>query len=402
MPLPPPGRSSSSQQAGRSRRARRGSRPSSRSSSRAAPRGRPRRGRAGRPAPATSGASPACAASAEIVPGQPERVQERGRSPTDGDEQVDEATAARPSHAAVTSAPRHGVQRGLDLGDRQERRAATRSTCGAKSDPASTSRAGPSATTSPSPSTTTRVAHRAASSTSWVAITTAPPAAACACDRGLERGARRRVDAAGRLVEQQHRRPADRDRGDGDPLALAAREAARVAVGQRRQPEASSQCSTRRPGRARPSSRGVVSATSARTVGANSIDVRVLRHVRDRLRRVSMRPATGSARPASARSRVVLPEPLRPSSATTSPAWRSRSTPVSTVVDPWRDRHALRAPQPGPQSAGRCGRAGRSRRGDRWDGVSRRPRSAARSRTVSGGGSQPSSRPRWVTVGAPA
>ena len=37
----------------------------------------------------------------------------------------------------------------------------------------------PTATTSPSPRTTARVALRAASSTSWVARTTAPPAAAC-------------------------------------------------------------------------------------------------------------------------------------------------------------------------------------------------------------------------------
>ena len=73
---------------------------------------------------------------------------------------------------------------------------------------------------------------RAASSTSWVASTTAPPAAACVADRALERGARRRVHAPGRLVEQQHRRAADRDRGDRDPLALTARQAARMRVGE--------------------------------------------------------------------------------------------------------------------------------------------------------------------------
>ena len=47
--------------------------------------------------------------------------------------------------------------------------------------------------------------------------------------RVLERGARRRVHATRRLVEQQDRRATDCDRGDRHPLALATREAARDA-----------------------------------------------------------------------------------------------------------------------------------------------------------------------------
>ncbi len=108
----------------------------------------------------------------------------------------------------------------------------TRSTWGANSDPASTVRDGPSATTSPPPSTTTRVAQRAASSRSWVASTTAPPPAAWAVAAASRDAPGRGVDPPGRLVEQQHGGAADGHRGDGDPLALTGREAARVPVGE--------------------------------------------------------------------------------------------------------------------------------------------------------------------------
>ncbi|MEZ5137458.1 MAG: hypothetical protein R2711_01345 [Acidimicrobiales bacterium] len=50
--------------------------------------------------------------------------------------------------------------------------------------------------------------------------------------RGLERQAGGGVDPSGGLVEEQHRGVAHRDGGDGHALALAHREAARVAVGE--------------------------------------------------------------------------------------------------------------------------------------------------------------------------
>ena len=78
------------------------------------------------------------------------------------------------------------------------------------------------------------VAQRAASSMSWVARTTAPPPAACSATAASKRVARLGVHAPGWLVEQEHVGAADGHGRDGHPLALAAREAARVAVRQSR------------------------------------------------------------------------------------------------------------------------------------------------------------------------
>ena len=100
-------------------------------------------------------------------------------------------------------------------------------------------------------------------------------------DRAVERGARRGVHAARRLVEQEHRRAADRDRRDRDALALAAREAARVAVGevvQAERVEPVVDVAVVAACRAAAASR----STSRRTVGCEQQRVRVLRHVRDR------------------------------------------------------------------------------------------------------------------------
>ena len=106
-------------------------------------------------------------------------------------------------------------------------------------------------------------------------------------------------------------------------------------------------------------------------------------------------------RPASAPSRVDLPAPLRPISATTSPGRTLKSTPVSARTGPgWRTTNRFvsanpRAPSRPPAAVSR----GTAR------SLSSRRRPAARrraSRTLIGSGSQCSSRPSRTTGGATA
>ena len=47
-------------------------------------------------------------------------------------------------------------------------------------------------------------------------------------------------------------------------------------------------------------------------------------------------PVSGTSKPAAMRRAVVLPQPLGPSSVTSSPAFSSRSSPASASVDPKR------------------------------------------------------------------
>ena len=211
--------------------------------------------------------------------------------------------------------------------------------------------------------------------------------------RVLERSARRRVHATRRLVEQEDRarrrppprrsRPAGarRPRGCGD--AAPARSV---------RWSASSQWSTASVS-ARPSSR-CVSSSSRRTVAENSIVFGFCGTYATRTRR-STAPAVGGTRSASARSRVVLPAPLRPNSAMTSPACSSRSTRRTAGWPPSTTRtsravHQRRRPARPPRAPPAVG--GRP---------AVEPRGRRASRTVSGGGSQPSARPSRVTVGAP-
>src|SRR5471032_3299665 len=51
---------------------------------------------------------------------------------------------------------------------------------------------------------------------------------------------------------------------------------------------------------------------------------------------IRMRPASGASKPASRRSRVVLPQPELPSSANSSPRAISRSTPSTAMISPKR------------------------------------------------------------------
>ena len=103
--------------------------------------------------------------------------------------------------------------------------------------PPRTSAVGASATGAPSPSRTVRSAQAAENSASWVATSTAAPAAASARSRSassslwprsMPRVGSSSRTAAGRLALQH-----DRQR---EPLALAAGEVARVAVGERAEP----------------------------------------------------------------------------------------------------------------------------------------------------------------------
>ena len=120
----------------------------------------------------------------------------------------------------------------------------TRATSVAKYQPPERiSAAGPSAITTPSPSRTTRSAKAAANSTSWVATTTAAPPRGEPLDQLDEVVLAGAVHAPGRLVEgdQAGQRvavhpPRERDR-QGQPLALAAGEVARVAVDRVLQPD---------------------------------------------------------------------------------------------------------------------------------------------------------------------
>ena len=136
-----------------------------------------------------------------------------------------------------------------------------------------------------------------------------------------------RVHAPGRLVEQEHVRRRPRRPRRSRPVAARRRRG--CAGGGRR--------AWSRPRRVEPSVDGAVVAAAEQPQRLGELAphgrceqqrVRVLGHVGGRAaRRRRGRAPASSSRP-SARSRVVLPAPLRPSSATTSPRATSTSTSV--------------------------------------------------------------------------
>ena len=194
----------------------------------------------------------------------------------------------------------------------------------------------------------------------------------------FQRGARRGVHAARRLVEQQHRRAADGDRRDRDPLAFAAREAARVSVGELGEPQRVEPRVDRRRGR-----RGRAAAASLRAPGARSARTTSCSGSAARTRRARCArtvPVDGGSRPDSARSSVVLPEPLRPNSATTSPARTSRSTSRTTRATAEHD--AEPAGRDAASSPGRAAASDRRRHAARSSGS----RSACGTRVADGEG----------------
>ncbi len=152
-------------------------------------------------------------------------------------------------------------------------------TCGAKAgDETTTSAVGPSATISPSARITTRWASSAASSTSCVASTMRVPLARRDLEHADEPGLRRVVQPAGRLVEEQQRRPAGEHDGQREREPLSLGEIARM-CGVR---HAGQQLADQRPAGARLGTRVGV---GGRALGGDGVRVqqvaRLLRHEPD-------------------------------------------------------------------------------------------------------------------------
>ena len=184
--------------------------------------------------------------------------------------------------------------------------------------------------TSPPASITTRVATEATSSTSCVARIAAPPLAACDRRNRTRRPFDFEVEAAGGLVQQQDRRAGRRDRRGRDEQALAGGQIARmVAVASGAIPSAS---------RNRPAGRVQAAGPQRRPhfvqhrVGEQDRLglLRAQRGVDARTRRAPGHGDRAAERLVHAgdrqRSSVVLPAPLRPITATISPAPTVRST----------------------------------------------------------------------------
>ena len=174
----------------------------------------------------------------------------------------------------------------------------------------------------PASSTTARSASSSASSTSCVTSSTAGPVAQP--KRGHQRlhaQPRQRIQRRERLVEQQQFGLAHQSAGEAGALRLAAGQGERPGIDAVGEPDLPQRCRARGragPRRASPAPRCAkpVSRAAAAVPGTPRRDASAPRGDRAR---------TGS-RPASVRSSVVLPDPLRPSSATNSPAAICRSS----------------------------------------------------------------------------
>ena len=178
-----------------------------------------------------------------------------------------------------------------------------------------------------------------------------------------------RVDAAGRLVEDEQVGLGGEHRGEREPLPLAAREVARVALLEAGQPD------RRERGARAPRSSPTPSATSSSARSRDEVAAGILRQVARRDRRARPRPPAGSSRPAAIFASVVLPTPFGPVSATTSPRRSSSETPSSTArvaVGEARRRSSRQTARPRAGSCGRAEPAGGSRASQRA------PRRAAR------------------------
>ena len=185
---------------------------------------------------------------------------------------------------------------------------------------ASTAQVGDDARPGRGESTTTRSASSAASSTSWVTSSDrARRARAARPPAILHLGARDRVERAERLVEAQHRLARQQRAHERDALAHAARQLARCARARSRR------------GRARRTARARCARASSRA-GARQAQRqrRVVERVEPRQQQVALgHQHRAAARPACRRrarcspqtssSSVDLPQPLGPTTATTSP-----------------------------------------------------------------------------------
>ena len=317
--------------------------------------------------------------------GQPERVEERRRAHHDH-ERVDEerSRVLRHRRFATSRSTSSTVRNG----------GSTRSTCGANSDPASTWRALPSATISPSPSTTARVAQRGGELDVVGCEHHRAAGLGVQPDRPVECEPGRGVHATRGLVEQEHRRAADRHRRDRDALALAARQAPRVARREVVQAE-----------RVEPAVDVAVVARAEQL--QRLLDLTADGWLEQQRVRVlgDVRGACAVGERDRARRRIEQPRhelqqawscPSRCGRAARRRRRDGRRRRRRAARRAHRARRARRAPRAGLHPERRLAASTGSGRstGDR----AAHPRA---SRTVSGGGSQPSTRPSRVTLGAP-
>ena len=248
----------------------------------------------------------------------------------------------------------------------------------------------------------------ATNSTSWVASTTAGPAPASSREHRA-RGAACPGSPGPGSARPAAARAARRPAGSPAPARAAVPRTGRAGAGRRRCPAPA--------GRAAP--RQVPAATVRLAVGLRALRGdrvqveqvgRGLRHQADPPAGLvgGQRPGSAPAptttvpacrgpEPCSAQSSDDLPDPLRPISATTSPA---AQVEVDVAGRPPRRRTAPTTPAggtaPAPSESGRRRRAGRARPA----GPAGRPARRRASRTDSGSGSQPASRPSSTTGGA--
>ena len=155
-----------------------------------------------------------------------------------------------------------------------------------------------------------------------------------------------RVQAAERLVQQQHRLAGEQRAQEGDPLAHPAGESRRPLLCEPLQPEPLEQRQRLGPGR----SRGVPASSSAMQLLSSA-----LRHGSSRSRwgisaqrsrpAPAIVPAVGVSSPANRLSRVDLPQPLGPTTQTRWCSATARSMPASAWVAPKRiSRPSARIP----------------------------------------------------------
>ena len=177
-----------------------------------------------------------------------------------------------------------------------------------------------------------RSASAAASWRSWVTSSAAVPGGEDVAQLGEQLGARRGVEGAERLVEQQQPRREGERAGEADALRLAAGEACAAApVGELAEAEPLQPLAPRARG-ARPRgtpreaqagldvARARCRARSSGRCRTAALRARTLRRRWPAGRRRRTSPAVGARRPPATRSSVDLPAPLAPSTASVSPA----------------------------------------------------------------------------------
>ena len=193
-------------------------------------------------------------------------------------------------------------------------------------------------------STAMRCARRPASPRKWVHSTTVRPCSAASVPmRSITSRVGLGIEARRRLVEEQHLGVVQQRAPQGDPLALAGREALHSVVGSvghaepvEHRASPSAPASSLFIPRIRPVTTRFSRAVSRSSSPAFSVSTPVRRRTSlpsTAGSRPSTRllPRSGASTPLSRRTVVVLPAPFGPSTASTSPGWASneRSTRAS-------------------------------------------------------------------------